>query len=75
MYTYFPGLGPRWSATIYYCYTARSSWLLASHCWSAAREKTAFVTHNGLYKVKDMLFGLHNAPAMFQHLTEVIRAA
>ena len=30
------------------------------------RPKTAFATHNGLFEIKVMLFGLCNAPATFQ---------
>ncbi len=37
-----------------------------------SREKTAFVTYNGLYEFRVMPFGLCNAPATFQHLTQRI---
>ena len=50
---------------------------LASGYWQvkidpASREKTAFVTHAGLYEFLVMPFGLCKVPAMFQHLMETV---
>ena len=50
---------------------------LASGFWQIkmhpmAQEKTAFVTHQGLYEFCVMLFGLTNAPAVFQRLMQQV---
>ena len=37
-----------------------------------AREKTTFVTQQGLFEIRVMPFGLTNAPAVFQHLMQQV---
>ena len=43
-------------------------WLLAGPVPPEERDKTAFVTHNGLFRCTAMPFGLVNAPAVFQRM-------
>ena len=38
----------------------------------ADKEKTAFVTHQGLFHYTQMPFGLRNAPATFQRAVDII---
>ena len=39
---------------------------------TTSQEKTAFVTHRGLYEFRVMPFGVKNAPAVFQHLMQSV---
>ena len=51
---------------------AAGNWQVKVHPQS--REKTAFVTHQGLYQFNVMPFGLRTAPAVFQRLMQRVLA-
>ena len=47
-------------------------WQIKVHADS--QEKTAFITHKGLFELRVMPFGVTNAPAVFQHLMQQVLA-
>ena len=49
---------------------AAGFWQIRMH--PLAQEKTAFVTHQGLFEFRVMPFGLTNAPAVFQRLMQQV---
>ena len=51
---------------------AAGYWQIKVH--SDSQEKTAFITHQGLYEFRVMPFGVMNAPAVFQRLMQRVLA-
>ena len=47
-------------------------WQIKVHAYS--QEKTAFITHKGLFEFRVMPFGVTNAPAVFQRLMQQVLA-
>ena len=47
-------------------------WQIKVHADS--QEKTAFITHQGLFEFRVMPFGVTNAPAVFQRLMQLVLA-